>query len=92
MFARGAAAIPSPSAPSARTGRAWPLRRGARAPVAAGKIDADLQKGFIPAARIHYDDFVRVGGLGAAPSQGLLRLEGKQNEVQDGDILHVRHA
>ncbi len=72
--------------------RAWPVRRGSPAPVAAGKIHTDLQKGFIRAEVIHYDEFVRVGSLGAARSQGLLRLEGKQYEVQDGDIMHVRHA
>ena len=72
--------------------RAWPVRRGAPAPVAAGKIHSDLQNGFIRAEVIHYDDFVRVGSLGAARSQGLLRLEGKNYEVQDGDILHVRYA
>ena len=72
--------------------RAWPVRRGAPAPVAAGKIHSDLQKGFIRAEVIHYDDFVRVGSLGAARTQGLLRLEGKNYEVRDGDIMHVRHA
>jgi GTP-binding protein YchF len=72
--------------------RAWPVRRGSTAPVAAGKIHSDLQKGFIRAEVIHYDEFVRLGSLSAARSQGLLRLEGKQYEVQDGDILHVRHA
>jgi len=72
--------------------RAWPVRRGSIAPVAAGKIHTDLQKGFIRAEVIHYDDFVRVGSLAAARSQGLLRLEGKQYVVQDGDIMHVRHA
>lgn len=72
--------------------RAWPVRRGSTAPVAAGRIHSDLQKGFIRAEVIHYDEFVRVGSLPAARSQGLLRLEGKQYVLQDGDIMHVRHA
>ena len=72
--------------------RAWPVRRGASAPEAAGKIHSDLQKGFIRAEVIHYDEFLRVGSFSAAREQGVLRLEGKQYEVQDGDIMHVRHA
>lgn len=72
--------------------RAWPVRRGSTAPIAAGKIHSDLQKGFIRAEVIHYDDFVRVGSMSAAKADGILRLEGKGYEVQDGDIMHVRHA
>ncbi|HZM16582.1 MAG TPA: DUF933 domain-containing protein [Candidatus Krumholzibacteria bacterium] len=72
--------------------RAWQVRRGAQAPEAAGKIHSDLQKGFIRAEVIHYDEFLRVGSLGAAREQGVLRLEGKQYVVQDGDIMHVRHS
>ncbi len=72
--------------------RAWPVRRGSSAPVAAGRIHSDLQKGFIRAEVIHYDDFVRVGSMSAAKTHGILRLEGKSYEVHDGDIMHVRHA
>jgi ribosome-binding ATPase YchF (GTP1/OBG family) len=72
--------------------RAWPARHGALAPTVAGKIHSELQKGFIRAEVIHYDELVRVGSLPAARSQGVLRLERKQSVVQDGDILHVRHA
>lgn len=72
--------------------RAWPVRRGSTAPVAAGKIHTDLQKGFIRAEVIHYDDLTRVGSMSAAKASGILRLEGKNYQVQDGDIVHVRHA
>jgi ribosome-binding ATPase YchF (GTP1/OBG family) len=72
--------------------RGWPVRRDAQAPTAAGKIHSDLQKGFIRAEVIHYDERVRVGSLPAARSQGLLRLEGKRYVVRGGDILHLRHA
>ncbi len=72
--------------------RAWPVQRGSSAPEAAGKIHSDLQKGFIRAEVIHYDEFLRAGNLAAARAQGLLRLEGKSYIVQDGDIMHVRHA
>ena len=72
--------------------RAWPVSRGSTAPVAAGKIHSDLQKGFIRAEVIHYDDFIRVGSMAAAKADGVLRLEGKNYHVQDGDIMHVRHA
>ena len=72
--------------------RAWPVRRGSTAPVAAGRIHSDLQKGFIRAEVIHYDDFIRVGSMSAAKAGGVLRLEGKNYQVHDGDIMHVRHA
>jgi GTP-binding protein YchF len=72
--------------------RASPVRRGSTAPVAAGKIHTDLQKGFIRAEVIHYDDFTRVGSMSAAKADGVLRLEGKNYQVQDGDIMHVRHS
>ena len=72
--------------------RAWPVRRGSTAPVAAGRIHTDLQKGFIRAEVIHYDAFIRVGSMSAAKADGVLRLEGKNYEVHDGDIMHVRHA
>jgi len=72
--------------------RAWPVRRGSTAPVAAGRIHSDLQKGFIRAEVIHYDDFIRVGSMSAAKADGVLRLEGKNYQVHDGDIMHVRHA
>jgi GTP-binding protein YchF len=72
--------------------RAWPVRNGSSALVAAGKIHSDIARGFIRAEAIHYDEFLRVGSLAAAKSQGSLRLEGKEYRVQDGDILHFRFS
>jgi hypothetical protein len=72
--------------------RAWPVRAGSTALVAAGKIHSDIARGFIRAETIHYDDFVRLGSLQAAKAQGQLRLEGKEYVVRDGDILHFRFS
>jgi ribosome-binding ATPase len=70
--------------------RAWEVRRGATAPEAAGRIHSDLQRGFIRAEAIGYDDLVAAGGWDAARSKGLLRTEGKSYVVQEGDVLHIR--
>jgi GTP-binding protein YchF len=70
--------------------RAWTVQRGAPAVEAAGVIHTDLQKGFIRAEVISYQDLVELGGMAEARSKGKLRLEGKDYLVQDGDILHVR--
>ncbi len=70
--------------------RAWTVRRGATAPEAAGVIHTDLQKGFIRAEVVSYDDLVELGSMSAARAAGKLRLEGKNYIVQDGDILHIR--
>ncbi len=70
--------------------RAWTVRRGALAPEAAGVIHSDLQKGFIRAEVITYDDMIQSGSLAQARSTGKLRLEGKEYVVQDGDILNIR--
>ncbi|MBN2781078.1 MAG: redox-regulated ATPase YchF [Candidatus Marinimicrobia bacterium] len=70
--------------------RAWTLRAGAPAPEAAGTIHSDLQKGFIRAEVIAYDDFIREGSMAAAKAKGLVRLEGKEYPVKDGDILNIR--
>jgi ribosome-binding ATPase len=72
--------------------RAWTVRRGAVAPEAAGEIHTDLQKGFIRAEVVHYDDLVALGGLNEAKSHGKLRLEGKEYIVKDGDVLNIRFA
>ena len=72
--------------------RAWEVRRGATAPEAAGVIHTDLQRGFIRAEVISYDDLVAAGGWDAAKAKGLLRVEGKEYEVREGDVLHVRFA
>ncbi len=72
--------------------RAWEVRRGATAPEAAGAIHTDLQRGFIRAEVIPYDELVAAGSMEAAKASGKLRVEGKDYLVQEGDILHVRFA
>ena len=70
--------------------RAWTIHRGDRAPVAAGVIHSDFEKGFIRAETVGYDDFVRAGGWKGAREQGLTRAEGKEYVVRDGDVLLFR--
>jgi GTP-binding protein YchF len=70
--------------------RAWTIRKGLAARTAAGKIHSDLEKGFIRAEVISYDDLVEAGSLSAARSKGLLRLEGKTYVVRDGDVIDFR--
>jgi ribosome-binding ATPase YchF (GTP1/OBG family) len=72
--------------------RAWEVRRGATAPEAAGAIHTDLQRGFIRAEVISYDELVAAGSMDAAKAAGTLRVEGKDYVVQEGDVLHVRFA
>ena len=72
--------------------RAWEVRRGAKAPEAAGVIHTDLERGFIRAEVISYDDLVAAGSMERAKAKGLIRVEGKDYEVREGDILHVRFA
>jgi GTP-binding protein YchF len=72
--------------------RAWEVRRGAKAPEASGVIHTDLERGFIRAEVIGYDELVAAGSMDAAKSAGKIRVEGKDYEVQEGDILHVRFA
>jgi ribosome-binding ATPase len=72
--------------------RAWEVRRGAKAPAAAGVIHTDLERGFIRAEVIGYDELVAAGSMEAAKSAGKIRVEGKDYDVQEGDILHVRFA
>jgi len=72
--------------------RAWEVRSGAQAPEAAGVIHTDLQRGFIRADVISYDELVAAGSMDAAKAAGKLRVEGKDYVVQEGDILNVRFA
>jgi GTP-binding protein YchF len=67
--------------------RAWTVKKGARAPQAAGAIHTDFERGFIRAETIAYDDYVALGGESAARDAGKLRQEGKEYLVQDGDVL-----
>jgi hypothetical protein len=70
--------------------RAWTVRRGATALEAAGVIHSDLQRGFVRAEVVSYEDLIALGSLAEARARGKLRLEGKDYIVQDGDILHIR--
>jgi len=72
--------------------RAWEVRRGAKAPEAAGVIHTDLQRGFIRAEVVTYDQLVEAGSWDAAKAAGRLRVEGKDYVVKEGDVLHVRFA
>jgi ribosome-binding ATPase YchF (GTP1/OBG family) len=72
--------------------RAWTVRDGASAPEAAGAIHSDLERGFIRAEVIAYDDLMKTGAMNKAKDQGLLRTEGKDYRVRDGDILNVRFS
>jgi len=70
--------------------RAWTFRAGARAPECAGVIHSDLQRGFIRAEVIRWDELLELGSWAKAKEQGKLRVEGKDYEVQDGDVLEIR--
>ena len=70
--------------------RAWTVHAGAKAPDAAGEIHSDMQRGFIRAETIAYDDFVTLGGEAAARDAGKLRQEGKEYVIKDGDVLHFK--
>jgi len=70
--------------------RAWTVRRGAKAPEAAGVIHSDMERGFIRAETITYDDYVAYGGEAAVKEAGRMRVEGRDYVVQDGDVIHVR--
>jgi len=70
--------------------RAWTIRQGTNARQAAGKIHSDLERGFIRAEVISYEDFITAGNMQKAKEKGMLRLEGREYIVQDGDIISIR--
>ena len=70
--------------------RAWTITRGMTAPQAAGKIHSDFERGFIRAEIVSYDDLIRLGSIAAAREKGLLRSEGKEYVMQDGDVVEFR--
>ena len=72
--------------------RAWTLQRGMTALHAAGSIHTDMQRGFIRAEVIGCDELLRSGGMNSAREAGLVRLEGKDYRVEDGDVIHVRFS
>ncbi len=70
--------------------RAWTIKKGTKAPQAAGKIHSDFERGFIRAEIVSYDDLMACGTYAAAKEKGLVRLEGKEYVVKDGDIILFR--
>lgn len=70
--------------------RAWTIKKGTKAPAAAGKIHSDIERGFIRAEVVSYDDLMREGSMNAVKEKGLLRSEGKEYIMQDGDIVLFR--
>ena len=72
--------------------RAWTVRRGTPAREAAGTIHSDIERGFIRAEVVQWEELVRLGSLAACRTAGSLRLEGKEYEVADGDVIHFRFA
>ena len=70
--------------------RAWTITRGTRAPQAAGKIHSDLERGFIRAEVVAYDDLMRAGSMAAAKERALVRSEGKEYVMRDGDVALIR--
>ncbi len=72
--------------------RAWTIIKGAKAPEAAGKIHTDFQKGFIKAEVIDWQNFIEAGDEVKAKEKGLMRLEGKEYVVQDGDVVHFKFS
>ena len=70
--------------------RAWTIRKGTKAPQAAGKIHSDFERGFIRAEVVSFEDLKANGSMNAAKEKGLVRSEGKEYVVQDGDIILFR--
>lgn len=70
--------------------RAWTIRKGTKAPQAAGKIHSDFERGFIKAEVVNYKDLLECGSLPAAREKGIVRMEGKDYVVQDGDVILFR--
>ena len=70
--------------------RAWTIRKGSKAPEAAGKIHSDIERGFIRAEVVSFDDLVKAGTMQAAKEKGLIRSEGKEYVMKDGDIVLFR--
>ena len=70
--------------------RAWTIPQGTRAQTAAGVIHSDIERGFIRAEVTSYDDLIAAGSYAAAREKGLLRLEGKDYIMQEGDVVHFR--
>ena len=70
--------------------RAWTIKKGTKAPQAAGKIHSDIERGFIRAEVVSFDDLMELGRMQAAKEKGKIRSEGKEYVMQDGDIVLFR--
>jgi ribosome-binding ATPase YchF (GTP1/OBG family) len=70
--------------------RAWTIHKGFKAPQAAGVIHSDFERGFIKAEVMRWEDLIKLGSESAVKEKGLLRVEGKEYVVQDGDCMHFR--
>ena len=70
--------------------RAWTIKKGTKAPQAAGKIHSDIERGIIRAEIVSYDDLIREGSINAVKERGLMRSEGKEYVMQDGDVVLFR--
>ncbi|MBO6215886.1 MAG: DUF933 domain-containing protein, partial [Lachnospiraceae bacterium] len=70
--------------------RAWTIKKGTKAPQAAGKIHTDFERGFICAECVRYEDLIEAGSIAAARDKGLVGLQGKDYIVQDGDVITFR--
>ena len=70
--------------------RAWTIKKGTKAPQAAGKIHSDIERGFIRAEVVSFDDLMELGSMQAAKEKGKIRSEGKEYVMQDGDIVLFR--
>ncbi len=70
--------------------RAWTIKRGTKAPQAAGKIHSDMERGFIAVEVINWEDLIKAGSWSKAREKGLIRLEGKEYEIKDGDVVYFR--
>ncbi|MBU4274251.1 redox-regulated ATPase YchF [Patescibacteria group bacterium] len=72
--------------------RAWTIKKGERAPQAGGVIHSDFEKNFIKAEVIHFNDLIKAGGYSKAREEGLIRTEGKEYVIQDGDVIEIKHG
>jgi len=72
--------------------RAWTIKRGALAPQAGGVIHSDFENNFVKAEAIHFNSLIETGGYGKAKEDGLIRTEGKEYVVQDGDVIEIKHG
>jgi hypothetical protein len=72
--------------------RAWTIKKGSKAPQAGGAIHSDFERTFIRADAINWKDLIDVGGFSKAREKGLIRTEGKEYTVQDGDVIEIKHG